>query len=506
VPLWATLVAALLAIAAVGLLVMGVAGTTVLERYLVDRTDKELQTFATTLSQRVTDVQRGFGGPTAGQVQVPGAYYAAILAPDGTLASETRSPLRGNSSPPDLPIIGTARAAELAGEPFSVRPRSGSGSSWRVLAEPLSNGGGTVVVAASLDDVDQTVSRLGAIDVVVGLIVLGLLAIASYLVVRVSLRPLAEVEATAAAIAGGDLSRRLPDAPPGTEVGRLTESLNTMLTQIETAFRARERSEAAALASEERMRRFIADASHELRTPLTSIRGFAELYRQGAAADDAEVARMMRRIEDESVRMGLLVEDLLMLARLDEARPIERAEVDLLAIAADAVADLTALDPGRPVALHRVPDADGPRPLVIGDDARLRQVVANLTSNAVAHTPAGTRVTVRVGITAPDVDGTARAFVEVADEGPGLTDEQRTRVFERFYRAEPSRVRTPTSPSASGPPLAGTGLGLSIVAALVAAHDGRVEVDSEPGRGATFRVLLPLAPGGVTQEGVPVAL
>jgi two-component system OmpR family sensor kinase len=234
------------------------------------------------------------------------------------------------------------------------------------------------------------------------------------------------------------------------------------------------------------MRRFVADASHELRTPLTTIRGFAELYRQLATRephDPAELDRLMRRIEDQAARMGLLVEDLLLLARLDQQRPLEQAPVDLLALAAEAVHDARAVAPDRQIELV-LGDGDGGSALVVlGDDQRLRQVLANLVNNALTHTPAGGPVEVRVG-TAP-LDGRLGVAVEVVDHGPGLAPEQAERVFERFYRADPARSR------AAG----GTGLGLSIVAALVAVHEGTVQVDSVPGRGARFRVVLPLAPG-----------
>jgi two-component system OmpR family sensor kinase len=257
-----------------------------------------------------------------------------------------------------------------------------------------------------------------------------------------------------------------------------------MLAQIESAFGARAASEASARRSEDRMRRFVADASHELRTPLTTIRGFAELYRQGGVRDPAELDRLMRRIEDQAARMGLLVEDLLLLARLDQQRPLDRRPVDLLALAAEAVNDARAVAPDRRIELVLGGDDgdQGGALVVLGDDQRLRQVLANLVNNALTHTPAGGPVEVRVGLAS--LDGRPGAAVEVVDHGPGLTPEQAERVFERFYRADPAR----------SPADGGTGLGLSIVAALVAVHGGTVGVDSVPGRGARFRVVLPLAP------------
>jgi two-component system, OmpR family, sensor kinase len=349
----------------------------------------------------------------------------------------------------------------------------------------------------------------------VSLIVLAALAGVGAAIVRASLRPLVEIEQTARAIAAGDLTRRVPERDPGTEVGRLGRALNTMLAQIESAFGARAASEASARRSEDRMRRFVADASHELRTPLTTIRGFAELYRQGAARDPAELDRLMRRIEDQAARMGLLVEDLLLLARLDTERPLDRQPVDLLALAAEAVNDARAVAPDRRIELvlggddgdhHTAPErrsgvdvasrsaaaSAGPPHarrsyptgvlVVLGDDRRLRQVLANLVNNALTHTPAGSPIEVRVGTST--LDGRPGVAVEVVDHGPGLAPEQAERVFERFYRADTAR----------SPADGGTGLGLSIVAALVAVHGGTVAVDSVPGRGARFRVVLPLAP------------
>ncbi len=251
----------------------------------------------------------------------------------------------------------------------------------------------------------------------------------------------------------------MPERHPATEVGRLGSSFNRMVTQVQSAFTARE-------ASEQRLRRFVADASHELRTPLTSIRGFAELYRQGAVTESADVARLLGRIEDEAKRLGLLVEDLLALARLDEQRPLRVEDVDLAVLAADAVHDAQAVQPER----HLILDVPGPL-VVRGDEARLRQVVGNLLAKALQRTPADAAVHVRLR------SEPGAAVLEVADAGPGMTAKTASRVFERFYRADASRTR------ASG----GSGLGLSIVASLVQAHGGRVELDTAPGQGATFR-------------------
>jgi two-component system OmpR family sensor kinase len=297
--------------------------------------------------------------------------------------------------------------------------------------------------------------------------------------VRTALRPLTKIEQTAAAIAGGDLSRRVDNDDPNTEVGRLGLALNTMLEQIETAFLAREASEATARRSEEKMRRFVADASHELRTPLTSIRGFAELHRQGAVTDPAEVSRLLNRVEDEAKRMGLLVDDLLLLARLDQQRPFEHGPVDLRILAVDAVEAARATAPDREIRLD-LPTGEADDELVVaGDEPRLRQVLSNLLDNALAYSPADSPITVLGGRTRRD--GRDLAFVQVRDRGPGLVPEQAERVFERFYRTDRARSR------AHG----GTGLGLSIVAAITAAHGGSVELDTAPGEGATFRVLLP---------------
>jgi two-component system OmpR family sensor kinase len=365
-----------------------------------------------------------------------------------------------------------------------------------VLVKPVTLPDGTtgsLQIAQSMGDVRTIVARLNLLLLVIGAAAVAVLAAIGYFVVRASLRPLRAVERTAAAIAAGDLSQRVPAIDPRTEVGQLSTALNTMLAEIELAFAERARSEAsarrseaqmrkseaAARLSEERMRRFVADASHELRTPLTTIRGFAELYRQGAATDTDDVRRLISRIEDEAARMGVLVDDLLLLARLDQERPLEQAPVDLLAVASDAVHAARAMDGTRSVRL--LVGATEPPPIILGDEARLRQVIANLLTNALKHTPSGTPISVAI---ATDLKaGDHIAVLTVADEGPGMATEHAARVFERFYRADPSRSR------ADG----GAGLGLAIVSALVAGHNGTITVDTAPGEGARFRIELPLA-------------
>jgi two-component system OmpR family sensor kinase len=376
---------------------------------------------------------------------------------------------------------------------------------------------GTVVVGIDLGNINATIRRLAAAALIVGAIIVCILAIAVVIVVRANLRPLVEIEETAEEIAAGHLNLRVPERDPRTEIGSLGRSLNTMLSQIETAFHAREESEAAAHQSEERMRRFIADASHELRTPLTAIRGFAEYYRQrgglvphwdrrqaGAAGSEPSAAamagltpddldRIMQRVEKEAARMGVLVEDLLLLARLDQQRPLARNPIDLLSLAADAVHDARVLAPARTISLTVQPGAAF---LVVGDEPRLRQVIGNLMSNALTHTPDGTPIEVSIGsgVLDPRVKNPAPAiFLDVIDHGPGMTSDQANRVFERFYRADQARTR------ATG----GSGLGLAIVSSLVTAHGGVASVRTAPGRGATFRVTLPLAPeaqGGLPPE------
>jgi two-component system OmpR family sensor kinase len=485
-PLRVKLIAAMLGLVALGLGVTGFAGTAVLRQSLLDRVDGQLDmTSRAALARADSPAPTGAASAPAGPNVPTGAPPPGSLAPEssfftevtdtaGTGAPDLVVPPGKTQTAPKLPGLDTATAQRLAGKPFTVAAQ-GAGHDWRVLVQPLPDGSGAVTVGVSLDDVDTTVSTLQTIDLEVGLSVLALLGVLGFLAVRSSLRRLVEVERTAEAIAAGDLGRRVPNADDRTEVGRLAGALNEMLAQIETAFAQRQASEAEARAAADRMRRFVADASHELRTPLTSIRGFAELHRMGAVPDRAAEDRVMSRIESEAKRMGLLVEDLLMLARLDQQRPLDRKPVDLSLLAADAVHDASTVAPSHHTRLE-LPEA-GPAPVVLGDEARLRQVLANLVGNAYSHTPPGTSVTVRVAVTCDS------AVLEVADDGPGMGAEDAARVFERFYRTDRSRAR------ASG----GTGLGLSIVASLVAAHGGTVSVSTSPDGGACFTVGLALS-------------
>jgi two-component system OmpR family sensor kinase len=485
-PLRVQLVAVVLALVALALAVTGVAAAVVLRDQLLGRVDTQLQnSLFGFVGPRAARLPQFGGAPGGPQVGTP--FFVGIYDADGNL-QDWRLGLPANKSQgaPRLPLLTMTEAQQRAGSAFTVAP-DGPGSQWRVMVQPAANGAASVVVALSLEDVKSTVNKLVGIEVVVSILVLVLLAGVAYAVVRTSLRRLREVERTAGAIAAGDLSRRVPVDDERTEVGRLGAALNVMLSQIEAAFRDRTASEASARASEERMRRFVADASHELRTPLTSIRGFAELHRQGAVRDEAEVSRLLGRIEGEAQRMGLLVDDLLLLARLDQQRPLEHRPVDLLTLAADAVADAGAIAPHRPIRLLTSGLEDGPPPVVSGDEARLRQVVGNLVSNALRYTPPESPIAIRVAVEEE------HAVLEVIDHGPGLAEDDARRIFERFYRADASRTR-------GGQATGGSGLGLSIVAALVAAHGGTVSVQTAPGAGATFRVRLPLQATAATEQ------
>jgi two-component system OmpR family sensor kinase len=338
------------------------------------------------------------------------------------------------------------------------------GGSYRVRAER--DGEVTLITALPLDDVQRTITRLVLVEIVGSVAILAALGLVSWWVVHLGIRPVKRMTTTATRIADGDLSVRVPESAPGTESGELAVALNTMLGTLEGSLAER-------AASEERLRRFVADASHELRTPVTTIRGYAELYRHGGLADPTALDDAMRRTEQEAARIGRLVDDMLALARLDEQRPLDTGPVDLTALARDATADARAASPGRPIDV----ELDGTPVVVDGDEDRLRQVIANVVGNAIVHTAPDVPVTIRVEHDA------STATLSVVDRGQGMTADAAARVTERFFRADPSRSRH----------RGGTGLGLSIVDATVSAHGGAVEIDSEPGSGTTVRLRMPLA-------------
>jgi two-component system OmpR family sensor kinase len=443
----------LVVLAAIGLTVAG--GVTYREQrsFLSKRVNEQLAS-AVAAPQQFGARRNDNANPNAPR-SVPFGTYAEVRYDDGTIRPVSADTVSTNTKP-SLP------AAITLGQIFTVHHPSYRVLAGRVIAYPFDQPA-TLVVAVPLRDMSEALHRLLFVELIVALGVLLGLAVLAWWVVKLGLRPLEDMQQTAGAIAAGDLSRRVEIVDEHTEVGRLGLALNEMMQQIESAFEAR-------AASEGRLRRFVGDASHELRTPLTSIRGYAELFRRGAADRPEDLAKAMRRIEEEANRMGSLVDDMLLLARLDQGRPLERQPVDLTRITGDAVDDARAVAPNRPIDY-----SPNGAIFVPGDEARLRQVLANLLQNANRHTPPDTPVHVRV------VDGADEAVIEVADEGPGMPNDDTSRVFERFWRADPSRTR------ASG----GAGLGLAIVAAIADAHGGRAEVKSTAGLGSTFRVHLP---------------
>jgi len=473
-------------LAAIALIVANLAGVVLIRGYLLDRIDEQL-----------TGMSRPFGNGQRLNMSPPGAQRKGQLriGPDQVVyvytAAGTLDPDRSSTADPERPAV-AALADVLAragpGRPYTVAASDGS-ADWRLLAVAVPETGGAVVIGSSLVEIEETGDRLLLIDAGVTLLILVLLGFGAAFVVRLGLRPLTEMERLATDISAGNLSGRVADTDPHTEPGRLGGALNLMLSRIEAEVSAR-------TASEQRLRQFVADASHELRTPLTSIRGFAELYRRGGAPPGPQLDETMSRIEGEAGRMGVLVEDLLLLARLDLQRAPVRRPVDLLEIAADTIRDAYARVPDRPVRLAALDDDSDTfvPPTVLGDEHGLRQVATNLVANALQHTMAGAQVTVRVGRVAGHrpargsvhagtvVTGVPLAVLEVSDDGPGVPALHAPRVFERLYRADSSRSR-----GRGG----GSGLGLSIVAAIVHGHGGWVELDPPRGRGATFRVLLP---------------
>jgi two-component system OmpR family sensor kinase len=470
------IVASVVSLAAVALIAANIIGVLLLNSYLMDRLDQQIQgPFRGGGRPPTVSGNRGADGKFQFGPDMQGYRFTA----DGTLADPTETPLV------DPKLFGDIQQRGASGRPFTVDGPTGQ---WRVRIFPAFNGDGYNGIAISLREVKATRDQMIQYSSGVSVALLILVGFATAALVRIGLAPLTRMEDAAADIAAGNLSRRVDDADPHTESGRLGSALNTMLTRIEEAV-------GDSAASERRLRQFLADAAHELRTPLTSVQGFAELYRRGMAPPGPALDEAMECIDAEVARMRLLVNDLLTLARLDEERPLQEGPVDLLAVAADSVRDAHVRVPTRFVQLAALDERSATfEPVTVeGDEARLRQVVANLVSNAIQHTPEDTKIVVRVGFAQPKPmlpivtlgpelpAGTPLGAIEVSDTGPGMKAEDAVRVFERLYRPEASRSRQ----------TGGAGLGLSIVASIVQKHSGRIELWTAPGKGATFRVLLP---------------
>jgi two-component system, OmpR family, sensor kinase len=445
----------------VGLLVSDIATYAALQGFLTGRVDNQLRTG----HNDAINGLGGQGGPPGATSLPAGTVVERVTRAGETVAAKRLEFTPSNSSA--LPVLPSVLPQASERNPALLTlPGTGDVYEYRAALWPEDFfHGDYVVLAIPLTDVQGTLKQLLLLEALVTAVAVAGMAILAWLIIQIGLRPLQRMGAAAGEIAAGDYSRRVEPATPKTEIGRLGLALNAMLAQIEAAFAER-------TASERRLRRFIADASHELRTPLTSIRGYSEILRRGASESptDSELAR--RRIEEESVRMSTLVDDMLLIARLDQGRPLEARPVDLQVIARDAAADARAVAPQREITL------DAPSTVIVsGDDTRLRQVVGNLVRNAIVHTPSSTPVEISV------TTQNGSAHLSVADHGPGLPNTERDRIFEPFYRADASRSRD------SG----GAGLGLSIVSAVVGAHGGKVRVTETSGGGATFDVELPLA-------------
>jgi len=472
----------ILALSAIGFIGAGVTSQFLLRSYLIGQVDEQLKSVIGGATSRINQAgiandevvnpkqdesdtgQRAAAAAVTPLNRVPSTISVTVLDPFGNLIGGIGGDLNANRVTDYVRGLLPNQVAAFGDRAFTV---AAPGSDFRVLTRVLPSAMGSVVVAQSLSDFDKATDWISRVFLFIGFIVLLLIGFAARQVIKLSMRPLEDVEKTAQKIAGGDLSARLENFEPDTEVGRLSTSLNTMLGRIEESFAAR-------IESENKLRRFVADASHELRTPLTAIRGFAELHRQGAVPEGEKTKELIGRIEQESIRMGTLVEDLLLLARLDQSRVMESKPVDLVHVIREVVASAGAAGPVHPITVVM------PNELyTLGDSDRIYQVFSNLLANARIHTPAGTAITV----TARDEeDG---AYITVADSGPGLSEENQNRIFERFFRADPSRQRNSSE---------GSGLGLSIVDAVMQAHGGEVRVESMPGAGAVFTLFFPAAP------------
>lgn len=470
----------ILILTALGYVVSGVIAQQALKGYLLHQVDSQLVALSGGTLPRVAaagiaedddweeareerEKNRPFRAATPLQ-RIPTSTSISLLDRNGVVLAELGGDL--NSAPVANYLDGLTidEVAALNNEAFTI---DGTRDDFRAIAVVLPNGEGSVVAAQSLGDLNRTVNRLGVLFLSIGLLLLILITVATRFIIRIGMRPLKDVENTAGEIAAGNLSARMPDANPDTEVGRLVTALNSMLTRIEGSFAAR-------VESEERLRRFVADASHELRTPITAIRGFSELYRQGAIKGEESTKDLVARIEGESVRMGSLVEDLLLLARLDEEREMEMKPINLVEIADAAISSARVLAPRHRITFNR----PALEIFILGDARRIHQVIANLLANAGVHTPEGSQIDLSI------TPGALGVEVSVSDDGPGLSHEAQNKIFQRFYREDPSRARSDGE---------GSGLGLSIVDAVMRAHGGSVSVVSEPGQGATFTLFFPVA-------------
>jgi two component histidine kinase len=464
---------------ALAIAVTSLVAISALRAQMVHQLDEEMKASSSSLVSSIGTSQTRQDGAV-------GSYRVYILDQRGNVLYSVAGADQQAENEPVLTGWDSEKVKKYHETGTTVNSRTGS-NDWRIMPislESSTNGeASSMVIALPLKQTNQVVALVGVLTFAFGLATLAAAIAMTWVIVTRTFEPLARVEQTAAKIAAGDLSQRIEDYNPSNEIGNLAISLNTMLAQIESSFNAQAKSEA-------KMRRFVGDASHELRTPLVSIRGYSELYRQGALPNDEAVATAMGRIESESKRMGQLVEDLLTLARIDERRESKLAPFDLFHLAVDASNDAYATSPDREVSLVGLTDDVAPTSApVIGDESRMRQVVANLLTNAMRYTPAGTPLEIAVGVR-EDVPGYPLSVIEVRDHGPGIHGEDRERVFERFYRTDTSRSRE----------TGGTGLGLSIVAAILEQHDGSVHIEETPGGGATFVISLPFYPAPVMTD------
>ena len=467
---------------ALAIAVTSLVAISALRAQMVHQLDEEMKASSSSLVSSIGTSQTRQDGAV-------GSYRVYILDQRGNVLYSVAGADQQAENEPVLTGWDSEKVKKYHETGTTVNSRTGS-NDWRIMPislESSTNGeASSMVIALPLKQTNQVVALVGVLTFAFGLATLAAAIAMTWVIVTRTFEPLARVEQTAAKIAAGDLSQRIEDYNPSNEIGNLAISLNTMLAQIESSFNAQAKSEA-------KMRRFVGDASHELRTPLVSIRGYSELYRQGALPNDEAVATAMGRIESESKRMGQLVEDLLTLARIDERRESKLAPFDLFHLAVDASNDAYATSPDREVSLVGLTNDIAPTSApVIGDESRMRQVVANLLTNAMRYTPAGTPLEIAAGVR-EDVPGYPLSVIEVRDHGPGIHGEDRERVFERFYRTDTSRSRD----------TGGTGLGLSIVAAILEQHDGSVHIEETSGGGATFVISLPFYPAPVmTDNGV----